>query len=56
MTTPDQLEFDSAWRLRDVAMGEAVCNCENQEDWYAASVAMLTLAIEIINKEKAEND
>jgi len=54
MNTPDQLEYDSAWRLRDVAMGEAVCNCQNQEDWDAAAVAILTHAIEIITQKKVE--
>jgi hypothetical protein len=56
MKTPNQLEEDSAWRLRDVAMGEAVCNCENVGDWEAAAVAILTRAIEIVNKKKVEND
>jgi hypothetical protein len=54
MKTPDQLEDDSAWHVRDVAILEASANCKNQEDWDAAAVAILTHAIEIITKKKVE--
>jgi hypothetical protein len=54
MTTPDQLEYDSAWHIRDAAMLEAVDNCKNPEDWDAAAVAILTHAIEIITQKKVE--
>jgi hypothetical protein len=54
MKTPDQLEYDSAWHVRDVAILEAVHNCQNQEDWDAAAVAILTHAIEVITKKKVE--
>jgi hypothetical protein len=52
MTTPDQLECDSAWHIRDAAMLEAIDNCKNPEDWDAAAVAILTHAIEIITKKE----
>jgi len=54
MKTPDQLEDDSAWHVRDVAILEASANCNNPEDWDAAAVAILTLSIEIITKKKVE--
>lgn len=54
MKTPDQLEEDSAWHMRDIALIEASANCPNAEDWDAAAVAILTRAIEIITKKKVE--
>ena len=54
MTTPDQLEYDSAWIIRDAAINHAVLNCKNKGDWDAAAVAILTLAIEIISKKEVE--
>ncbi len=54
MKTPDQLEEDSAWHLRDIALLEASANCPNHEDWDAAAVAILTHAIQIITKKEVE--
>lgn len=54
MKTPDQLEEDSAKFLRLIVMEEAFMNCLNPEDWDAATVAILTRAIELITKKEVQ--
>lgn len=54
MKTPDQLENESAWRIRHAAIEEATSNCHHHEDWDAAAVAILTRAIELITKKEME--
>jgi hypothetical protein len=54
MKTPDQLENESAWRLRHASIEEAIKNCNHHEDWDAAAVAILSRAIELITKKEVE--
>lgn len=54
MKTPEQLEEDSSWHVRDIALLEASANCQNPKDWDAAAVAILTSAIEIITKKEVQ--
>jgi len=54
MKTPDQLEEDSAWHLRNMALRHSYVNCKNSEDWDAAAVAILHHAIQLITKKEIE--